>query len=306
MVYTIFSLTGRIVQRVGAVERTIREAPQAWARIEKYLALIDQAPSFNEEGVEPEGLGGAIEMKHVTFAYPGHPPVLDDFSIAIEQGKITAFVGASGSGKTTVGRLLLRAYNYDSGSITIGGTELSTIAANYLREHIGVVEQHVDLFDDTVRENILIGAEEEKREEVNARIDEIAAKARITEFAHRLGDLGYDAVVGERGLKLSGGERQRVGIARAIAKDPTIYLFDEATASLDAVNEKHVMDAVYAVSKGKTTIIIAHRLSTVRHADKIVVMERGRVVAEGTHESLMEHSVHYQTLVKHQLEETTS
>lgn len=303
MVYTIFSLTGRVVSRVGSVERTIREAPQAWAHLEKYLALIDQAPSFNEGGIEPENLNGAIVLDHVFFGYEGHPPVLDDFSVTIEQGKTTAFVGASGSGKTTVGRLLLRAYDYDSGTITVCGKELRTIDANYLRERIGVVEQHVDLFDDTVRENILIGAKEEKRDEVNLRLDEIAEKVRITEFTHRLGDLGYDALVGERGLKLSGGERQRVGIARAIAKDPAIFLFDEATASLDAVNEKYVMDAVYTAAKGKTTIIIAHRLSTVRHADKIVVMERGKVVAEGTHDSLVEHSPHYQELVKHQLEE---
>jgi ATP-binding cassette subfamily B protein len=133
-------------------------------------------------------------------------------------------------------------------------------------------------------------------------MQDIAERSRITEFAHRLGEAGYDALVGERGLKLSGGERQRVGIARALAKDPDIFLFDEATASLDAVNEKFVMDAVYAAAKGKTAIIIAHRLSTVRHADKIVLLERGKVAAEGTHDELMVHSLAYQELVKHQME----
>lgn len=301
-VYTAFALIGRIMGQTNNLERAVREIPQDWARIERYLSLIDMEPDFDEAGMRLGVLRGDISFKNIVFGYPNHEPILNDFTITIPEGKVTAFVGHSGSGKTTVGRLLLRAYPYTSGNITIGNNELAQIDAQRLRQRIGVVEQHVDLFDVSVRENILVGVDEEKREAVNAHMQDIAERSRITEFAHRLGEAGYDALVGERGLKLSGGERQRVGIARALAKDPDIFLFDEATASLDAVNEKHVMDAVYAAAKDKTTIIIAHRLSTVRNADKIVMLERGKVIAEGTHDELMAHSMKYQELVKHQVE----
>ncbi|MFZ2832033.1 MAG: ATP-binding cassette domain-containing protein, partial [Minisyncoccia bacterium] len=159
----------------------------------------------------------------------------------------------------------------------------------------------VDLFDDTVRNNILMALPASARIDAEKRLEEIGEKARISEFYHRLGEEKWDTVIGERGIKLSGGECQRIGIARAIIKEPKILLFDEATASLDTVNEKFVMDAINEVSKGKTTIIVAHRLSTVRNADKIIVMEKGSVVAEGTHSELLASSAQYQELVAHQM-----
>jgi ABC-type dipeptide/oligopeptide/nickel transport system ATPase subunit len=159
----------------------------------------------------------------------------------------------------------------------------------------------IDLLDDTIRENILLGTKEKERKQKEKELELIAQRARITEFYHRLGDKKFDTVVGERGIKLSGGERQRVGIARAIIKDPEILIFDEATSALDSENEKHVMDAINEVSKGKTTIIIAHRLSTVRNADKIIVMDKGKVVGEGTHDELMKNNEVYQNLVAHQV-----
>jgi ATP-binding cassette subfamily B protein AbcA/BmrA len=173
--------------------------------------------------------------------------------------------------------------------------------AKHLREHIGYVEQHVDLLDDTVRENILFGVPDTSRKSAEQKMEETAKHARIDQFYHRLGEKKFDTVVGERGIKLSGGERQRIGIARAIIKDPEILIFDEATSSLDTENEKYVMDAIADVSKGKTTIIIAHRLSTVRDADKIIVMDKGRVVGEGTHEELMRSNDMYKNLVAHQV-----
>ena len=188
-----------------------------------------------------------------------------------------------------------------SGSIKIGNHELREIDAHYLREKIGYVEQHVDLLDDTILKNILLGVKESARKKATKDLEEIAHKARIDQFYHRLGEKKFDTVVGERGIKLSGGERQRIGIARAIIKDPEILIFDEATSSLDTENERFVMDAINDVSKGKTTIIVAHRLSTIRNADKIIVMDKGKVVGEGTHDELLVSSPIYKNLVEHQL-----
>jgi ATP-binding cassette subfamily B protein AbcA/BmrA len=184
----------------------------------------------------------------------------------------------------------------------VGNTELKKIDAGHLREHIGYVEQHVDLLDDSIKENILLSVKEGEKNRAEKKLEEIAHKARIDQFYHRLGEKKFDTVVGERGVKLSGGERQRVGIARAIIKDPEILIFDEATSSLDSENEKYVMEAIKDVSQGKTTIIIAHRLSTVRDADKIIVMSKGTVVGEGTHDELMQNSPVYKNLVENQLQ----
>lgn len=304
IIYLIMSMTSKIFSNVGTLSSSMREIPQSFVHIEKYLSVIDKEPSFNEGGEHGVSLAEDITFSDVSFQYPkGESPALSHCSFVIPAGKTTAFVGHSGSGKSTVARLLLRAYDYNDGSIKIGETSLHNIDAHYLRSRIGYVEQHVDLFDDTVRNNILMAVPEESRARADARLEEIGEKARISEFYHRLGEQKWDTMIGERGIKLSGGECQRIGIARAIIKDPQILLFDEATASLDTVNEKYVMDAINEVSKGKTTIIVAHRLSTVRNADKIIVMEKGKVVAGGTHDELMGMSPQYQDLVVHQIHE---
>ena len=209
-------------------------------------------------------------------------------------------MGASGGGKSSLVKLLLRAYDYTTGSIKIGSTELRNFDYQSLRAHIGYVDQHVDLFDTSIKDNLLLGID---REVPDTELKDIAKKARITQFYDRLGELGLNTIIGERGIKLSGGERQRVGIARALIRNPDILIFDEATSALDTENESYISEAIDEASKGRTTIIIAHRLSTVRDADKIIVMDRGTVVAEGTHEELMSTSSHYQTLVAHQLSE---
>jgi ABC-type multidrug transport system fused ATPase/permease subunit len=299
--YLITSLSSRVYNQIGTLSGSLRDLPVWFIEVEKYLSAIDKIPSFDESGKKPN-LDSNIVFSSVSFKYPkGDHNVVEKISLDIEAGKKTAFVGSSGSGKSTIVKLLLRAYTYTKGSIKIGDTELKDIDTNYLRHKIGYVEQHVDLLDDTIKENIIFGVEDSKRKNAEKKLEEVAKHARITEFYHRLGEKRFDTVVGERGIKLSGGERQRVGIARAIIKDPDILIFDEATSSLDTENEAKVMEAINDVSQGKTTIIIAHRLSTVRDADKIIVMDKGKIAGMGTHDELMQSNAVYQNLVAHQL-----
>jgi ABC-type multidrug transport system fused ATPase/permease subunit len=302
IIYLIWNLTSRVYWQVSTLSNTMREIPILYADTEKYLSIMDTTPSFHEGGIKKVSFTENITFNNLSFKYPnGDHAIFNNLSFVIPKEKITALVGASGSGKSTIIKLILRSYDYTVGDITVGNIELKKIDAGYLREHIGYVEQHVDLLDDTIRENILMSVQEKDRKKADKKLEDIARLARIDQFYHRLGEKKFDTVVGERGIKLSGGERQRVGIARAIIKDPEILIFDEATSSLDSENEKYVMEAINNVSKGKTTVIIAHRLSTVRNADKIIVMDKGKVVGEGTHDELMLHSPAYSNLVHHQL-----
>lgn len=301
-VFLVWSIVGRIFWSIAGLTSALRDLPLRLIEAQKYFDAVDLTPSFKEHGVHDTNLRQAISFKDVSFKYrKSESPTLEKISFTIPEGKVTAFVGSSGSGKSTITKLLLRSYDYHEGSITIGDTELRTIDAHYLREHIGYVEQHVDLLDETIRENILLGVRESERVAATERLDKVAKLARIDQFYHRLGEHKFETIVGERGIKLSGGERQRVGIARAIIKDPEILIFDEATSSLDTENEKHVMDAIHDVSLGKTTIVIAHRLSTIKSADKIIVLDKGRIAGEGTHDELMRNCLHYKALVEHQL-----
>jgi ABC-type multidrug transport system fused ATPase/permease subunit len=299
--YLITSLSTRIYNQIGTFSGSLRDLPIWFLDVEKYIGAIEKEPSFDEGGAKVD-LSQDITFHNVSFKYPkADEYVFKDIKFTIPKTKKTAFVGASGSGKSTIVKLLLRSYAYDVGSITIGESELKDIDAHYLRHKIGYVEQHVDLFDDTIQENILFGVETASRKNALNKLEDVAKQSRITEFYHRLGEKKFDTIVGERGIKLSGGERQRVGIARAIIKEPEILIFDEATSSLDSENEAKVMEAINEVSLGKTTIIIAHRLSTVRNADKIIVMDKGKVVGEGNHSELMKSNSVYQNLVAHQL-----
>ncbi len=301
-IYAIWAYINEANSQIFTIIQAIRQMPLRFSELEKYLNIVDKEALFDERG-ETTKLSGDIIIKDLVFAYPyGNIPLFNNLSLVIPHGKKVAFVGSSGSGKSTIVKLLLRMYTYDKGSITINGIELKNIDGKYLRENIGYVEQHVDLFDDTIKENILVGIKNKDRKEAEGRLEEVAKHARITEFYHRLGEEKFDTFIGERGVKLSGGERQRIGIARVIIKNPDILIFDEATASLDAENEAKVMEAINDVSRGKTSIIIAHRLSTVRDADKIIVMDKGRVVGEGTHDELMTNNSFYQNLVAHQLQ----
>jgi subfamily B ATP-binding cassette protein MsbA len=251
---------------------------------ERIFEFLDAPVDIRDAtGAQPfPGLREAITFEDVTFAYRPGEPVLKDISFRVEKGSVVALVGPSGAGKTTLLDLLARFYEVRDGRIAVDGTDIKDFPLRGLRRSLGIVSQETILFHDTVRANIAYGADDPSQEDV-----ERAAKAA---FAHGfIMDLpsGYETVVGERGTELSGGQRQRLAIARAILKDPPILVFDEATSSLDTESERTVQRAVERLLEGRTVFVIAHRLSTVQRADNILVMEGGRIVERGSHETLL-------------------
>ncbi len=241
--------------------------------------------------------GGEVVFRNVSFGYDARRPILRGVDFTVPAGKTVAIVGPSGAGKSTISRLLFRFYDVTEGQILIDGQDLRAVTQDSLRASIGIVPQDTVLFNDTVYYNIAYGRPSATREEVEA-----AAKlARIHEFVRGLPD-GYDSIVGERGLKLSGGEKQRVAIARTILKGPAILLFDEATSALDTRTERAIQNSLNEVSRDRTTLVIAHRLSTVVDADEIIVLEAGQIVERGQHENLLDREGHYATMWRRQQE----
>ncbi|XP_066306871.1 ABC transporter B family member 9-like [Miscanthus floridulus] len=252
------------------------------------FALLDRKSkidSSNDEGSTLHEVKGDIDFRHVSFKYPSRPDIqiFSDFTLHIPSGKTLALVGESGSGKSTVISLLERFYNPDSGTISLDGVEIKSLKVTWLRDQMGLVGQEPILFNDTIRANIAYGKHGEVTEE---ELIEVAKAANAHEFVSSLPQ-GYDTTVGERGVQLSGGQKQRVAIARAILKDPRILLLDEATSALDAESERIVQDALDNVMVGRTTVIVAHRLSTIKSADIIAVLKDGVIVEKGRHEALM-------------------
>ncbi len=270
-----------------------RDAKQALINVEQLMAIFDEVPDVADaaEALALPAGGGELEFRGVSFAYDPRRPILHDISFRAAAGTTVALVGASGAGKTTVARLLFRFYDPTGGSIRVDGQDARMLAVDSLRGAIGVVPQDTVLFNDTLLQNIVFAAPGATREDV----EEVARQARIHDFIAALPD-GYDTVVGERGLKLSGGEKQRVAIARALLKRPRIFLFDEATSSLDSTTERVIQENLREVSRGATTVIIAHRLSTIVHADQILVFDQGRVVERGSHASLLADGGRYAAL----------
>ncbi len=243
--------------------------------VDPEIADIKDAPALQV----PDG---DIEFKNVEFSYDLERPILKDVSFKVPAGKTVAIVGPSGAGKSTISRILLRFYEISSGSVLIDGQNIAQVSQDSLRNALGVVPQDTVLFNDTIRYNIHYGRPEASIEEVV----EAAKLAQIHDFIMSLPE-GYDALVGERGLKLSGGEKQRIAIARTILKAPPVLILDEATSALDTYTEREIQDALKLVSEGRTTLVIAHRLSTVVEADQIIVLENGVMIERGTHMQLL-------------------
>ncbi|MCH7693359.1 MAG: ABC transporter ATP-binding protein/permease [Proteobacteria bacterium] len=261
-----------------------REIKRSLTDMEAMFALLGEAP---EIGDAPDAApvridGGRVEFEDVSFGYDSRRPVLKGVSFTVPAGKTLAIVGPSGAGKSTISRILFRFYDVDSGRVLIDGQDIRQVTQQSLRAAIGMVPQDTVLFNDTIYYNIAYGNPAASPAEV----EEAARLARVHDFVMGLPD-GYQTSVGERGLKLSGGEKQRVAIARTILKEPSILLFDEATSALDSRTEREIQDSMNAVSADRTTLIIAHRLSTVVDADEIVVLDQGRIVERGSHAQLL-------------------
>jgi ATP-binding cassette subfamily B protein len=262
-----------------------REIKQALIDMDRMFRLLDENREVEDRpGARPLPGGGAvIRFDRVNFSYDGKRQILRDLSFDVPAGGKVAVVGASGAGKSTLARLLYRFYDVNGGAVMVNGVDIRDATQSSLRAAIGIVPQDTVLFNDTIYYNIHYGRPGSTREEVIA----AAQAAHIHDFIQSLPD-GYEAKVGERGLKLSGGEKQRVAIARAILKNPRILIFDEATSALDSKSEKSIQAELNRVAHGHTTLVIAHRLSTVMDADQILVMDHGRIVEHGTHRELLE------------------
>lgn len=270
-----------------------REIKQSLIDMEQMFTLMQEQPGIDDApGASPLRVAGAeVTFDNVSFGYDPRRPILSDISFTVPSGRTLAIVGPSGSGKSTISRLLFRFYDVDGGRISVDGQDVRDVTQQTLRQSIGMVPQDTVLFNDTVYYNISYA----RPEAAPSEIENAARHARIHDFIMSLPD-GYQSMVGERGLKLSGGEKQRVAIARTILKDPDILIFDEATSALDSQTEREIQESLKSISADRTTIIIAHRLSTVVDADEILVLEAGRIAERGSHDALLNREGPYRAM----------
>ena len=284
------------IASLGWVTSLVQRAAASQERLNEFL---NTKPAIASATNEPMEFGGNVEFKNVNFTYPDSGIVaLKDFSFSANAGQSVAILGHTGSGKSTVAQLLLRMYDPQSGNVFIDGKDIREINLNAFRAATGYVPQDVFLFSDTIEENIRFNARKESQNDVEQAAKDAAIYSSIMEFPE-----GFKTMVGERGVTLSGGQKQRISIARAIVSHPKLLIFDDCLSAVDTQTEEEILTNLRRIMKGKTTIIISHRVSSVRHADKIIVMEDGTIAEQGTHEELMHLNGHYRTLYDKQVSE---
>jgi ATP-binding cassette, subfamily B, multidrug efflux pump len=284
------------IASLGWVTSLVQRAAASQERLNEFL---NTKPAIASATNEPMEFGGNVEFKSVSFTYPDSGIVaLKDFSFSANAGQSVAILGHTGSGKSTVAQLLLRMYDPQSGNVIIDGKDIRDINLNAFRAATGYVPQDVFLFSDTIEENIRFNARKESQNDVEQAAKDAAIYSSIMEFPE-----GFKTMVGERGVTLSGGQKQRISIARAIVSHPKLLIFDDCLSAVDTETEEEILTNLRRIMKGKTTIIISHRVSSVRHADKIIVMEDGTIAEQGTHEELMHLNGHYRTLYDKQVSE---
>lgn len=293
--------SGVLIKPIRQLTEVNSDIQRGIAAAESIFEILDSDAETDQGTFEAETVTGGFEFSNVSFTYKGtKKEILKEINLKVSPGETIALVGSSGSGKTSLVSLIPRFYNHKEGHILLDGVDVNEFTLTNLRKHIGIVSQNVTLFNDTIFNNIAYGELKDRS------VDQVRAAAKIANADEFIGDLpdGYDTHIGDDGVMLSGGQRQRIAIARAVLKNAPILILDEATSALDTDSERHIQAALEQLMKGRTTFVIAHRLSTVEKADRILVLEKGLIVEQGTHEQLLGNKGRYAKLYRNQFDES--